>query len=178
MWLLSRLAPDFKTIADFRKDNGTAIKSVCREFVLLCKKLGLLSTACEALDGSKFKAVNNSDRAFSKAKIERRLKKLDESIEKYLNEITRIDGEDTKEANNTRIRLKDRLAKVNAETERLKLIEADLLKEPDQQISLTDPDARRWHCIKCMACLNNSGESESQISSKKNMAEAVKVFLI
>lgn len=142
MWLLSRLTPNFKTIADFRKDNGKAIKSVCRAFVLLCKKLELLSTVCVAVDGSKFKAVNNSDRAFSKGKIERRLKKLDESIDKYLGEIKRIDGEDTKEANNTRIRLKDRLAKVKEETERLKLIEADLLKEPDQQISLTDPDAR------------------------------------
>ncbi len=68
MWLLGRLAPDFKTIADFRKDNGKGIKSVFREFVLLCKKLGLLSTACVAVDGSKFKAVNNSDRAFSKTK--------------------------------------------------------------------------------------------------------------
>ena len=142
MWLLSRLAPDFKTIADFRKDNSKAIKSVCRAFVLLCKKLELLSIVCVAVDGSKFKAVNNSDQAFSKAKIERRLNKLDESIDKYLGEINRIDGEDTKEANNTRIRLKDRLAKVKEETERLKLIEADLLKEPDQQISLTDPDAR------------------------------------
>ena len=142
MWLLSRLAPDFKTIADFRKDNGTGIKSVCREFVLLCKKLGLLSTACVAVDGSKFKAVNNSDRAFSKAKMERRLKKLDESIDRYLKEIKRIDGEDTKEANNTRGRLKERLAKVKEETIRLKLIEVELLKSPDQQIALTDPDAR------------------------------------
>lgn len=142
MWLLSRLAPDFKTIADFRKDNGTGIKSVCREFVLLCKKLGLLSTNCIAVDGSKFKAVNNSDRAFSKAKIERRLKKLDESIDRYLKEIKRIDGEDTKESNNTRIRLKERLAKVKVETKRLKLIEEELLETPDQQIAQTDPDSR------------------------------------
>lgn len=142
MWLLSRLAPDFKTIADFRKDNGDAIKRTCREFVLLCKKLKLLSTTCVAVDGSKFKAVNNSDRAFSKAKIERRLKKLDESIDRYLKEIERIDGEDTKESNNIRIRLKERLAKVKEETERLKLIEAELLESPDQQIALTDPDAR------------------------------------
>jgi len=142
MWLLARLAPDFKTIADFRKDNGAAIKSVCKEFVLLCKKLGLLATTCVAVDGSKFKAVNNSDRAFSKAKMERRLKKLDESIDRYLKEIKRIDGEDTKEAINTRGRLKERLSKVKEETKRLKLIEAELLASPDQQVSLTDPDAR------------------------------------
>lgn len=142
MWLLGRLAPDFKTIANFRKDNGKGIQQVCREFVLLCKKLGLLTTTCVAVDGSKFKAVNNSDRAFSKAKIERRLKKLDESIDRYLAEIDRIDGEDTKEANNTRVRLKERLTKVKEETERLKHIEAELLEAPDQQIALTDPDAR------------------------------------
>jgi len=118
MWLLSRLAPDFKTIADFRKDNGVGIKKVCREFVLLCKKLGLLSTTCVAIDGSKFKAVNNSDRAFSKTKLERRFKKLDESINRYLKEIKRIDGEDTEEANNTRKWFKERLAKVEQETKR------------------------------------------------------------
>jgi len=142
MWLLGRLAPDFKTIADFRKDNGQAIKRVCREVVLLCKKLNLLSTACVAVDGSKFKAVNNADRAFSKGKIERRLENLDESIDRYLYEIKRIDGEDTKEANNTSVRLRERLAKVKEETKRLKLIEAEMLTSPDQQIALTDPDAR------------------------------------
>ena len=84
MRLLGRLAPDFKTIADFRKDYGDAIKNVCREFVLLTRKLGLLATDCVAIDGSKFKAVNNADRAFSKAKIERRRQKIDESINDYL----------------------------------------------------------------------------------------------
>lgn len=142
MWLLGRLAPDFKTIADIRKDNGKGIKSVCREFVLLCKKLGLLSSACVALDGSKFKAVNSNDRAFTKAKMERRLKKLDESIDKYLSEIQRIDNEDTIEAEYTKTRLKDKLTKVKKEAERLKLIEKEMLKMPDQRIALTDPDAR------------------------------------
>lgn len=142
MWLLGRLAPDFKTIADFRKDNGKGIKAVCREFVLLCKRLGLLSSACVAVDGSKFKAVNSNDRAFTKAKMERRLKKLDESIDKYLAEMKRIDKEDTKEAENTKVRLNEKLAKVKKEAERLKLIEKDMLQMPDQQIALTDPDAR------------------------------------
>lgn len=142
MWLMSRLAPDFKTIADFRKDNGDGIKAVCREFVLLCKKLGLLSSTCVAVDGSKFKAVNSDDRSFTPAKMERRLKKLDESIDKYLAEIKRIDNENTKEAENTKIKLKDRLAKVREEAQRLKLIEKKMLESPDQQIALTDPDAR------------------------------------
>jgi len=142
MWLLGRLAPDFKTIADFRKDNGNGIKAVCREFVLLCKKLGLLSNACVAVDGSKFKAVNSNDRAFTKAKMERRLKKLDESIDKYLAEIKRIDNDDTKEAESTKTRLKEKLVKVKKEAERLQFIEQEMLKMPDQQIALTDPDAR------------------------------------
>ena len=142
MWLLGRLAPDFKTIADFRKNNGSGIKKVCKEFVLLCMKLDLLSTTCIAVDGSKFKAVNNSDRAFSKAKIERRLKKLDESIDRYLKEILRADNDDTQEATNTKQYLKSRLEKVKRETKRLKLLQAELLESPDQQISLTDPDSR------------------------------------
>src|SRR5262249_50667135 len=74
MWLLGRLAPDHKTIADFRKDNGGAIKKVCARFVELCRRMGLLSKASVAIDGSKFKAVNNRDKNFTSAKIERRRK--------------------------------------------------------------------------------------------------------
>lgn len=142
MWLLGRLTPDFKTIADFRKDNGNGIKAVCPEFILVCKKLGLLSSACVAVDGSKFKAVNSHDRAFTKAKIEYRLKKLDESIDKYLSGIERCDSEDTKETEKAKIQLNRKLIKVREEAERLKLIEQEMMKTPDQQIALTDPDAR------------------------------------
>ena len=142
MWLLGRLAPDFKTIADFRKDNGDAIKEVCAQFVLLCKRLNLFSNAMVAVDGSKFKAVNNSDRAFSKAKIKRRREMIDVSIDKYLEGINKADRQDTKESRNTKIRLKERLAKVEEEAKRLELLEKKLLETPDQQLSLTDPDSR------------------------------------
>jgi transposase len=142
MWLLGRLTPDFKTIADFRKDNGKAIKRVCSEFVLLSKRLGLLATECVAVDGSKFKAVNNADRAFSKAKIERRRQKIDESIDDYLKEIERVDRQNTKESRNKIKNLKQRLAKVEKEAQRLELLEKELLETPDKQISMTDPDAR------------------------------------
>lgn len=142
MWLLGRLTPDFKTIADFRKDNGKAIKRVCSEFVLLSKRLGLLATECVADDGSKFKAVNNADRAFSKAKIERRRQKIDESIDDYLKEIERVDRQNTKESRNKIKNLKQRLAKVEKEAQRLELLEKELLKTPNKQISMTDPDAR------------------------------------
>ncbi len=91
MWLLGRLAPDFKTIADFRKDNGRAIKQVCARFVEVCRKLGLLQKASVAIDGSKFKAVNNRDKNFTKAKVERRRKQLEESISRYLSQLDTAD---------------------------------------------------------------------------------------
>ncbi len=85
MWLLGRLSPDHKTIADFRKDNGEAIRKLCAQFVEICRQVGLLATASVAIDGSKFKAVNNRDRNFTKAKMGRRKKQIEESISRYLN---------------------------------------------------------------------------------------------
>src|SRR5246500_1609494 len=113
MWLLGRLAPDHKTIADFRKDNGLALRKVCARFVALCREMGLLSAASVAIDGSKFKAVNNRDRNFTRAKVERR-----------------------------RARIEEKIAKLEEEMRRLAVLEARMLAAPDQQISLTDPDAR------------------------------------
>src|SRR6188474_2899422 len=84
MWLTGRLTPDFKTIADFRKDNGRAIRNVCREFIVLCRRLDLFSQAIVAIDGSKFKAVNNRDKNFTSAKMQRRMAQVEESIERYL----------------------------------------------------------------------------------------------
>mgnify|MGYP001813388957 FL=1 len=95
MWLTGRLAPDFKTIADFRKDNGKAIRLVCREFVMLCRKLNLFADAFVAIDGSKFKAVNNRDRNFTKAKMKRRLQQIDESIERYLGQMVSADRQES-----------------------------------------------------------------------------------
>jgi transposase len=88
MWLLGRLAPDHKTIADFRKDNGGAIKKACARVVELCRRMGLLSKASVAIDGSKFKAVNNRDKNFTSAKVERRRKQLEESVSRYLSSST------------------------------------------------------------------------------------------
>src|ERR1700693_1401688 len=87
MWLTGRLAPDFKTIADFRKDNGKAIRSVCREFIVLCRRLNLFSEAMVAIDGSKFKAVNNRDKNFTDNKLKKRMAQLEESISRYLAEL-------------------------------------------------------------------------------------------
>jgi transposase len=140
MWLTERLAPDFKTIADFRKDNGIAIRLVCREFVMLCRKLNLFANAFVAIDGSKFKAVNNRDRNFTKAKLKRRLQQIDESIERYLGQMASADRQVASEDKSQR--LEDKIAALKKEMARLKKLEAQVLESPSQQISLTDPDAR------------------------------------
>jgi hypothetical protein len=142
MWLTGRLAPDFKTIADFRKDYGNAIRLVCREFVMLCRKLELFSDAFVAIDGSKFKAVNNRDKNFTKAKLKRRLQQIDESIERYLGQIASADRQEAATAKRKAERLEDKIAALKKEMVRLKALEVRMLRAPDQQISLTDPDAR------------------------------------
>ena len=148
IWLLGKLAPDHKTIADFRKDNGPAIKKVCAQFVELCRRMGLLAKASVAIDGSKFKAVNSRDNNFTKGKLERRLKQIEESVARYLGQIETADrrtaaGEDAAETVVlTKTRLKEKLVKLEEEVKRLKAIEQQVLASPDQQISLTDPDCR------------------------------------
>lgn len=142
MWLTGRLAPDFKTIADFRKDNGEAIRLVCREFVMLCRKLNLFTQAFVAIDGAKFKAVNTRDKNFTKAKLKRRMQQIDESIDRYLNQIASADRQESEVSTNKSQRLKDKIEILKKEMDRLKKLEVRLLAEPDQQISLTDPDAR------------------------------------
>jgi len=148
IWLLGRLAPDHKTIADFRKDNGPAIKKVCAQFVELCRQMGLLAKASVAIDGSKFKAVNSRDNNFTKGKLERRLKQIEESVARYLSQIDTADrqaasGEDNLETVLlTKTRLKEKLVKLEEEVKRLREIEKQVLASPDQQVSLTDPDCR------------------------------------
>ena len=111
MWLLRRLAPDHKTIADFRKDNGPAIKKVCARFVELCREMGLLTKASVAIDGSKFKAVNNRDKNFTRGKVERRRAQLEESVARYLSQLDTADLQEPSEALALKTeRLKEKLA--------------------------------------------------------------------
>ena len=142
IWLTGQLAPDFKTIADFRKDNGKAIREVCRKFVALCRELDLLIAASVAIDGSKFKAVNARDKNFTEAKMKRRLERIDESIARYMAQLETADrhGDAVPEAKV--VRLKDKIAKLKEEIVRLNAINAEMMKSEDKQISLTDPDAR------------------------------------
>ena len=143
MWLLGRLAPDHKTIADFRKDNGGAIKKVCARFVELCRRLGLLSKASVAIDGSKFKAVNNRDKNFTSAKVERRRKQLEESVSRYLSQLDTADLQDPSETLTLKkARIKEKLEKLKSEMAKLAAIERQVPAAPDHQISLTDPDSR------------------------------------
>jgi transposase len=143
MWLLGRLIPDHKTIADFRKDNGAPIRKVCGQFIALCRAMGLLTQASVAIDGSKFKAVNTRDKNFTRAKMERRLAQIDESVSRYLSQLDTADLQEPSEALAAKTtHLKEKLAKLASELERLKGIEQAMLASPDQQISLTDPDSR------------------------------------
>jgi len=142
MWLTGRLTPDFKTIADFRKDHGDAIRKVCREFVLLCRRLKLFADGIVAIDGSKFKAVNNRDKNFNDHKIQVRMQQLEHSINRYLAELDRADRDPTLVLPERATRLREKIAKIKEQMRGLEQIEQKLQNSQERQISLTDPDAR------------------------------------
>ncbi len=142
MWLTGRLIPDFKTIANFRKDNGKAIRSVCRQFVVLCQQLGLFTDALVAIDGSKFKAANNRDRNFTSAKLKRRMEEIESSINRYLTALDTADRQEPSIAEARTERLQDKIEALKNQMRELKQVEVKLNETPDKQISLTDPDAR------------------------------------
>jgi transposase len=142
IWLTGRLAPDFKTIADFRRDNGEAICKVCREFVALCRRLNLLSDASVAIDGSKFKAVNARGRNFTQTKMQRRLEQIDESIKRYLSQLDTADRQGPTVPEAKVARLNEKIAILRREIGRLNSLNAQMMQTEDKQISLTDPDAR------------------------------------
>src|ERR1700746_3280292 len=142
MWLTGRLAPDFKTIADFRKDNGAAIRAVCSQFVVLCRQLGLFTRVVVAIDGSKFKAVNNRDKNYTVAKVTGRMDQVNGSIARYLRALDQADGEESDIAEAKSVRLKEKIAGLRRQMRALKVMEQTGQDAPDQQVSLTDPAAR------------------------------------
>ena len=142
MWLLGRLAPDFKTIADFRRDNGKGIRNVCRRFVLLCRELKLFTEAVVAIDGSKFKAVNNRERNYTPGKIERREREIEESIQRYLEALETADRTQPAEVQAKTERLEGKIKKMRQRMKDLQAVKAQLETLPDRQLSQTDPDAR------------------------------------
>ena len=191
MWLTGRLAPDFKTIANFRKDNGKAIANVCRQFIVLCQRLDLFSDAVVAIDGSKFKAVNSSDRNFTDAKLKRRMEEIEENISRYLVELDTADRQEPAVARSKSVRLNDKIAALKSQMAKLKEIEAGIKETGETQISLTDPDARsmktrgsgmvaynvqtavdtRHHLIVAHE-VTNSGSDRDQLSSMAKKARA------
>src|ERR1700680_4931399 len=143
MWLTGRLTPDHKTIADFRKDSGGAIKKICVQFIELCRLMGLLTKTSVAIDGSKFKAVNTRDKNFTRGKVERRRARLEKSVARYLAQLDTADlQEPSEELPAKTSHLKEKLVKLGSEMQRLAAMEKLMLASPDQQISLTDPDSR------------------------------------
>ena len=143
MWLTGRLVPDHKTIADFRKDNGRAIRQVCARFIMLCRRLDLFTEVSVAIDGSKFKAVNNRDKNFTRAKMERRMAQIEESVARYLQQLDTADRQEPSEALKIKAsQLKEKIEKLKKEMQRLATLKVEMLATPDQQISLTDPDSR------------------------------------
>ncbi|WP_166367048.1 IS1182 family transposase [Pseudomonas akapageensis] len=142
MWLTGRLMPDFKTIANFRKDNSKAIRGVCRQFIVLSQQLGLFGENLVAIDGSKFKAVNNRDRNFTSAKLKRRMEEIESSINRYLTALDAADRQEPTASEPNAVRLEEKIAKLKTQMKELQAIEIQLNESPDKQVSLTDPDAR------------------------------------
>ncbi len=144
MWLTGRLMPDFKTIADFRRDNGATIRAVCSQFVALYRQLGLFTRAVVAIDGSKFKAVNNRDMNCTVAKVTGRMEQVNASIASYLRALDQADRAESDIAEAKSGRLKEKIAGLRRQMQALKAMEQTVQDAPDQQVSLTDPDAVRW----------------------------------
>lgn len=142
IWLTGRLMPDFNTLADFRKDNGPAIQATCAQFVVLCCQLNLFSKAVVAIDGSKFKAVNNCDKNFTAAKFEGWLAQVEASIARYLAALDRADREPSDIAEARTARLGKKIAGLREQMQVLQTRGRQVEAAPEGQVSLTDPDAR------------------------------------
>ena len=194
MWLTGRLVPDHKTIANFRKDNGKAIRKVCAQFVGLCRQLNLFADASVAIDGSKFKAVNTRDKNFTRGKVKRRMDQIEESVDRYLHQLDSADRQEPSRARTmTTERLSSKIETLKDEMKRLKKLEARMLATPGQQISLTDPDSRSMatsgrgsgmvaynvqsavdikHHLIVAHEVTNSGSDRSQLSTMAKQAKA------
>lgn len=142
IWLTGRQQPDFKTIADFRRDNGQAIRRVCAQFIALCRQMKLFTHAVVAIDGSKFKAVNNRDKNYTVHKLAARQQQLEESAARYLAELDRADRDPSLLPEGRVPHLRQKLVTVRAQMERLAAIGKQVEASPDRQLSETDPDAR------------------------------------
>ncbi len=167
--LTGRLSPDFKTIADFRRDNGPAIRRVCAQFITLCRQLELFTEAVVAIDGSKFKAVNNTDRNFNERKLQARIEQLEHSAGRYLDELDRADREPTRVTEARVAHIKHKIRSIKARMKALNALGDQIRSAPDGQISLTDPDAR---------CIATSGKGTAMVGYNVQTAVDTKHHLI
>jgi transposase len=142
LWLLRKLHPDFKTIADFRKDNAKAFKQVFRAFVLLCKEWGLFGQELVAIDGSKFKAVNSKRRNFTQAKLNETLKRIDGQIEQYLHDLDTADAKEAESQKPTAEELQEKIRQLRERKGRYEGLRREMEVTGQSQVSLTDPDSR------------------------------------
>jgi len=139
MWLTERLAPDFKTIADFRKNNSKGIKQSCRTFIGLCRRLNMFSDAVVAIDGSKFKASNNKSNNYTPKNVQTQITRVEKHISRYLAELDKRDNKE-KETDNTPI--EEKLTWLKARLLELRTLKTKVEAHPDKQISTVDPDSR------------------------------------
>lgn len=142
MWLLKKLTPDFKTIADFRKDNPRAIRKVCREFILLCKKLDLFGSELVAIDGSKFRASNAKKQNFTRKKLNRSLKEIDKKIDRYLCDLEEADEKESKTKKPSAKELKEKIEWLKSRKNKYQELKEEMDNSSQTEVSLTDPDAR------------------------------------
>jgi transposase len=142
IWLLRHLKPDFKTIADFRRDNRNAFRQVFREFVLLCRQLDLFGRELLAVDGTRIKAVNNKDRNFTRASLTQFVKAADAKLEDYLQRLDKSDATESTTGGSRVKNLTEKIAAIRERRERHKDMLAELDQTGESQISLTDPDSR------------------------------------
>lgn len=169
IWLTGRLSPDFKTIADFRRDNGPALRRTCAQFVSLGRSLKLFAEAVVAIDGSKFKAVNNTDRNFSERKLQARIEQLENSVGRYLEELDRADREPSRVTEARIAHVKHKIRSIRSRMKELASLEKQIRNSPDGQISLTDPDAR---------CIATSGKGTAMVGYNVQTAVDTKHHLI
>lgn len=142
MWLMRKLRPDFKTIAEFRKENRRCFRGVFRQFVLICKQMGLLGGELVAVDGSKFKAVNSGQNNFSAKKLEQRLREIEQKVERYLDEMERFDQEEKAPQQIRGAELKNKIEQLKKRKGKYEALLEELKRSGEKQISLTDPDSR------------------------------------
>ncbi|MCP3851107.1 MAG: IS1182 family transposase [Gammaproteobacteria bacterium] len=140
MWLLGRLSPDFKTIADFRKDNGKGIKNICRTFIDICRQMNMFTDAVVAIDGSKFKALNSKKNNYTPKKLKFHIERVEKHIDDYLKQMEVTDQAENKTADERPV--EEKITELKQKLSELKALEEQMNDAPDKQLSTTDPDSR------------------------------------